>query len=43
MFLAGVLDYFLGDEPTLLAFAAQAGRPPQDVPAARHALAARRR
>ncbi len=39
LFLSGVLDYFLGDEPTLLAFAAACGRPPQDIPAARQALA----
>jgi hypothetical protein len=40
LFLSGVLDYFLGDEPTLLAFAAACGRPPHDIPAARQALSA---
>ncbi len=34
-FLSGILDYFLGDEATLLAFAASCGRNPQDIPAAR--------
>ncbi len=38
-FLAGVLDYFLGHEPTLLAFAAYAKVPPADVAAARRILA----
>lgn len=37
-FLAGVLDYFLGDEPLLLAFANQAGIPAERVAAARRAL-----
>ena len=37
-FLAGVLDYFLGDEPTLLAFAADAGIRPTGIAAARRAL-----
>ena len=38
-FLAGVLDYFLGHEPTLRAFAAYAKVPPADVAAARRTLA----
>jgi hypothetical protein len=38
-FLAGVLDYFLGHEPTLLAFAAYANVPPAEVATARRILA----
>ncbi len=38
MFLVGILDYFLGDEPLLVAYAAQAGMPPADIAAARRAL-----
>jgi len=38
MFLAGVLDYFLGDEPLLVAYASRAGIPPADIAAARRAL-----
>jgi len=37
-FLSGVLDYFLGDEATLLAFSASRGRKPQEVPLARAML-----
>ena len=37
-FLAAVLDYFLGDEPTLLAFAASFDIKPEDILKARHAL-----
>jgi tetraacyldisaccharide-1-P 4'-kinase len=37
--LVGVIDYYLGDEPLLLAFAAHAGIQPTDVAAARRALA----
>ncbi|WP_062202778.1 DUF3572 domain-containing protein [Aureimonas sp. AU12] len=37
-FLAGVLDFILGDERTLEEFAAHAGLPPQRVAAARHVL-----
>jgi hypothetical protein len=37
-FLSGVLDYFLGEEASLLAFAASAGRRPDDVPLARAVL-----
>jgi hypothetical protein len=39
-FLSGVLDYFLGHEPTLLNFAAYANVPPTEVAAARRVLAA---
>lgn len=38
-FLAGVLDYFLGHEPTLLTFAAYAKVPPTEIAAARRVLA----
>jgi len=38
VFLAGVLDYFLSDEPLLLAFANQAGIPAERISAARRAL-----
>jgi hypothetical protein len=38
-FLVGVLDYFLSDEPLLVAFAADADIPPTEVAAARRALA----
>jgi len=38
-FLAGVLDYILGNEKTLLAFAAHADVSPDSVGAARSALA----
>ena len=37
-FLSGVLDFFMGDEPTLLAFAASAGIDPAEVPVAREVL-----
>ena len=37
-FFAGLLDFLLGHEPTLLAFAAEAGVAPQDVAVARQAL-----
>jgi Protein of unknown function (DUF3572) len=37
-FLAGVLDYLLGDEALLTAFAAEAGIPPGRVQAVRHRL-----
>jgi len=37
-FLAGVLDFVMGHEPTLIAFAAQAGIKPEDVGRARHKL-----
>jgi hypothetical protein len=37
-FLAGVLDYFLGDEPLLVTYASRAGIPPADIAAARRAL-----
>jgi len=37
-FLVGVLDYLLGDEQLLIAFAADAGVAPEDVAAARTAL-----
>jgi hypothetical protein len=37
-FLAAVLDYLLGDEPVLLAFAAERGLPPERVAAARAAM-----
>jgi Protein of unknown function (DUF3572) len=37
-FLAGVLDYLVGDEPLLTAFAAEAGVPPQQVDQARQRL-----
>jgi hypothetical protein len=38
-FLVGVIDYYLGDESLLLAFAAHAGVQPKDIAAARRALA----
>lgn len=34
-FLSGVLDYFMGDEAVLLAFAAARGRDPSDIGIAR--------
>ncbi len=37
-FLCSVLDYLLGDEPLLLAFAADQGQPPKSVAAARRVL-----
>ena len=37
-FLAAVLDFFLGHEPTLLAFAASAGIEPSEVKKARFEL-----
>jgi len=37
-FLAAVLDYLLGDEPVLLAFAAEHGVPPERVAAVRAAM-----
>lgn len=37
-FLVGILDYLLGDEPTLLAFAADRNLDPQTIAAARHVL-----
>ena len=37
-FLVAILDYFLGDEPTLLSFAASADIDPADVLKAKHTL-----
>ena len=37
-FLAGVLDHVVGDEPLLLAFAAEQGIDPDEVMRARHLL-----
>jgi hypothetical protein len=37
-FLSGLLDYFLGDEPSLIAFAAAQGVDPHSVAKARIAL-----
>lgn len=37
-FLAAILDYFLGDEPTLLAFSAANELDPASIQKARHAL-----
>ncbi|MEC9342481.1 MAG: DUF3572 domain-containing protein [Pseudomonadota bacterium] len=37
-FLSGVLDFYLGDEAALLAFAASAQIEPSDVPVAREVL-----
>lgn len=37
-FMTAILDYFLGNEPTLLAFTAQAGLDPASIKAARIAL-----
>lgn len=34
-FLVAILDYFLGDEPTLLAFATSANIDPMDIPRAK--------
>ena len=42
-FLAGVLDFLLGNEPQLVAFAARAGIPPERIGAARRALTERGR
>ncbi|WP_244487502.1 MULTISPECIES: DUF3572 domain-containing protein [unclassified Aureimonas] len=39
-FFAGLLDFLLGHEPTLLAFAAEADIAPEDVAAARQTLGA---
>ena len=38
-FLVGVLDFFMGFEPTLLKFAESAGIAPQDIATARQVLA----
>jgi len=38
-FLVGVLDFFMGFEPTLLKFAEQADIAPQDIATARQVLA----
>jgi hypothetical protein len=38
LFLSGILDYFLGEEATLIAFATARGRKPQDIPLAREIL-----
>lgn len=37
-FLEAVIDFFMGDEPTLLAFAASANIDPENIPAAKFAL-----
>ena len=37
-FLGGVLDHYLGDERLLIAFATQAGMPPESIAEARRAL-----
>jgi Protein of unknown function (DUF3572) len=37
-FLSGVMDFFMGDEPALLAFAASIGEAPETIAAARAAL-----
>jgi hypothetical protein len=37
-FLAGVLDFILAHEPTVIAFAADSGLDPATIPAARRAL-----
>ena len=37
-FLAAVLDYVAGDEPLLIAFAADQGLPPERIAAARRAM-----
>ncbi|MDJ0614991.1 MAG: DUF3572 domain-containing protein [Rhizobiaceae bacterium] len=37
-FLAAILDFFLGDEPTLLAFAATRNTQPEDIQKARFVL-----
>lgn len=37
-FLSGVLDYFMGDETVLMAFAAAKGRDPSDIGIARMVL-----
>jgi len=37
-FMAAILDYFLSNEPTLLAFTAQAGIEPNSVKTARYTL-----
>lgn len=41
--LAGVLEYLLQDETLLLVFAAEAGVPPDAIPAAQRVLAGRHR
>src|SRR5271166_5033658 len=40
-FLAGVLDFLLGDEPLLIAFAGRAGIPPERIAEARRAFTTR--
>jgi Protein of unknown function (DUF3572) len=40
-FLSGVLDYFLGDEPLLVAYADHAGLAPTEIASARRALDSR--
>jgi hypothetical protein len=42
-FLAGVLDFLLGNEPELVAFAARAGIPPERIGEVRSVLAKRDR
>ena len=37
-FLTGVLDYYMGNEPLLLAFATANGIDPADIPKARQAM-----
>ena len=37
-FMVAIIDYFLGDEPTLMAFAASAGIDPGDLQKAKHSL-----
>jgi hypothetical protein len=40
VFLAGILDHLLSDEPLLLAFCAESGTDPEHVPPARDSMAA---
>jgi hypothetical protein len=40
VFLAGILDHLLSDEPLLLAFCAESGTDPEQVPPARDSMAA---
>ena len=37
-FMVAILDYFMGDEPTLLAFAASTNIEPSDIPKAKFCL-----
>lgn len=40
-FLAGILEFFMGNEPTLLAFCSQYSINPEDISIAQHVLGAK--